>query len=293
MDRAILECDGLVKDYGRFRALDNLTLSVAPGEIFGLLGPNGSGKSTAIRLALGFIRPTSGSARVGGFDCWSDAVAVKRLLSYLPGELRLYENMTGREIVRFLARLRGSDVGPEAVQLARQFDIDLDRPLIQLSSGMKRKVALLTVLVPRVPLVILDEPTNALDPTMRSQFLDLVRAAKDRGQAVVFSSHVLSEVESVCDRVGILKQGRLVHLESMHRLRDEKVVWARLSRSPEAWPEIPGVRPATPLGREIAFDVTGAPGPLFGWLGAQAVEEVRVEPTGLHAVYLKYHGIEA
>src|SRR5947209_5457050 len=133
----LLETLGLTKDYGPFRALDDLTLSVAPGEIFGLLGPNGSGKSTALRLLLGFLRATTGTARVAGLDCWADSVAVRRRVAYLPGELRLYERMTGRELVRFLTRLRGTPLTADPDEMAKRFDFDLDRPLVNMSSGMK------------------------------------------------------------------------------------------------------------------------------------------------------------
>ena len=201
MPDALLETDALTKDYGRFRALANLTLRIQPGEVVGLLGPNGSGKSTALRLLLGFIRPTSGTARVAGFDCWAQSVEVRKRVAYLPGELRLYETMTGRRLVTFLGEVRGARPGPELDALAKKLDIDIDRPLTHMSSGMKRKVALLAVLVPNVPLIILDEPTNTLDPTMRDELLEQLRGAKARGQAVLFSSHVLQEVEAVCDRV--------------------------------------------------------------------------------------------
>src|SRR5437879_12572598 len=144
----LLRTEHLTKDYGRFRALDDLNLTVAPGEIFGLLGPNGSGKSTALRLLLGFLRPTSGSASIAGLDCWSDSVEVRRRVAYLPGELRLYETMTGRQILRFLAELRRGEVAGDQDRLGQRLDIDLDPPLIQMSSGMKRKIALLTVLLP-------------------------------------------------------------------------------------------------------------------------------------------------
>src|SRR5438445_1415311 len=153
----LLRTEHLTKDYGRFRALDDLTLSIAPGEVFGLLGPNGSGKTTALRLLLGFLRPTAGHAWVGEHDCWRDSVAARSQVAYLPGELRLYENMTGRQLVRFLSQLRGREPKQDVDALAQRFDIDLDRPLVQLSSGMKRKVALLQVLVPEAPLLILDE----------------------------------------------------------------------------------------------------------------------------------------
>src|SRR5713101_2236957 len=177
----LLVTEQLTKNYGNYRALDGLDLTVAPGEVFGLLGPHGSGKTTALRLLLGFLRPTSGSATIAGHDCWHDSVAVRRQVTYLPGELRLYENMTGRQLVCFLCRLRGQEVDGNLGSLARRFDIDLDRPIADLSSGMKRKVALLQVLVPRVPLLILDEPTNTLDPNMRDELLEQLRQARDQG----------------------------------------------------------------------------------------------------------------
>src|SRR5439155_11034107 len=201
----LLRTEHLTKDYGRFRALDDLQLNVAAGEVFGLLGPNGSGKTTALRLLLGYLRPTAGGAWIAGHDCWHDGVAARRQVAYLPGELRLYENMTGRQLVHFLSRLRGQRTNSEVDVLARRLDIDLERPIAHLSSGMKRKVALLQVLVPQAPLLILDEPTNTLDPSMRDELLAQLRQASQQGQAVLFSSHVLAEVERVCDRVGILR----------------------------------------------------------------------------------------
>ena len=147
----LLRTENLTKDYGRFRALDALTLAVPPGEVVGLLGPNGSGKTTALRLILGFLRPTAGHAWVAGHECWRDSVAARRAVAYLPGELRLYENLSGRQLVHFLGRLRGRPPRPEMDDLAERFDVDLDRPLSHLSSGMKRKVALLQVLVRRTP----------------------------------------------------------------------------------------------------------------------------------------------
>ena len=148
-----------------------MNLHIAPGEIVGLLGPNGSGKSTALRLMLGFLKPTLGRATIAGFNCWAQGVEARQRVAYLPGELRLYDTMTGRRLVTFLRELRGESVGSEVDALAKKLDIDIDRPLTHMSSGMKRKVALLAVLVPKVPLIILDEPTNTLDPTMRDELL--------------------------------------------------------------------------------------------------------------------------
>ncbi|MBP3959464.1 ABC transporter ATP-binding protein [Gemmata sp. G18] len=292
MTEPILATENLTKDYGPFRALSALTLSVAPGEVVGLLGPNGSGKSTALRLVLGFLRPTAGRARIGGFDCWADSVEARKRVAYLPGELRLYDTMTGRRLVTFLAQLRGGTPGTEVDDLAKKLDIDVDRPLTQMSSGMKRKVALLAVLVPKVPLIILDEPTNTLDPTMRDELLDQLKAARDRGQAVLFSSHVLQEVEAVCDRVAILRRGELVHTQEMSSLREGRSVSAQLT----------GTRPATgPDGSPLSADAISRDGrlqltfrgplpALLDWLAKQPLADLVIEPQGLTPIYKKFHG---
>jgi ABC-2 type transport system ATP-binding protein len=291
----MLRTEHLTKDYGRFRAVDDLSLEVAPGEVFGVLGPNGSGKTTALRLALGFLRPTAGSACVGGHDSWRDSVAARALVAYLPGELRLYENMTGRQLIDFLSRLRGRPPRAELQSLARRFDIDLSRPLANLSSGMKRKVALLQVMIADVPLLIMDEPTNALDPTMRDELLDQVRRARDRGQTVVFSSHVLTEVEQVCDRVAVLRRGRLVHLQRMDELRQGRRVSARYlpgAAPPDAsaLPTLPGLRVLERKDGRITLEHTGALHDLLDWLARQPLAELHVEPLGLASVYARYHG---
>jgi ABC-2 type transport system ATP-binding protein len=289
----LLRTDNLTKDYGTFRALDSLSLTVAPGEAFGLLGPNGSGKTTALRLLLGFLKPTAGSAVIGGHDCWRDSVNARRQVAYLPGELRLYENMTGRELVAFLSRLRGHPVNAELDRLARRLDIDLSRPLAHLSSGMKRKVALLSVLTPHAPLLILDEPTNTLDPTMRDELLAQLRQARDQGQAVLFSSHVLSEVERVCDRVGILQRGRLVHLQTMADLRQARLVRARFPQGVPGLPDLPDMHVRSQQDGQVTLEYSGPLPPLLDWLARHPVEDLRIEPLGLGPIYHRYHGAEA
>lgn len=289
----LLQTAGLTKDYGRQRALDDLSLSIAPGEIFGLLGPNGSGKSTALRLVLGFLRPTAGRATVAGHDCWRDSVAARRDIAYLPGELRLYENMSGRQLITFLSRLRGQGVAAELDPLARRLDIDLNRPLVQMSSGMKRKVALLQVLTADARLLILDEPTNTLDPTMRAQLLEQLRQARQRGQAVLFSSHVLTEVEQVCDRVGILQRGRLVHVQKIAELGEARRIQVRFSRDPDPIPDLPGLNLHATADHQVTLEYGGPLPPLLDWLARQSVTELRVEPLGLGPIYHRYHGVEA
>jgi ABC-2 type transport system ATP-binding protein len=288
----LLLTEALTKDYGRFRALDSLNLRIDRGEVFGLLGPNGSGKSTALRLLLGFLRPTAGRAAIAGHDCWSDSVAARTQVAYLPGELRLYENMTGRQLVTFLGRLRGQP--PDAGVLksfAGRFDIDLDKPLVQMSSGMKRKVALMTVLLPPVPLVILDEPTNTLDPTMRDELLAQLREVRQRGQTVLFSSHVLAEVEQVCDRVAILQRGKLVHVQAMEELREGRRISARFGAPPASWPALPGLGTVSGHDGVTELDYRGPLPPLLDWLSRQSLSDLRIEPLGLSPIYHRFHGV--
>jgi len=289
----LLRTERLTKDYGRFRALDALDLDVRPGEICGILGPNGSGKSTALRLVLGFMRPTAGHAWIAGHDCWHDSVHARRHVTYLPGELRLYENMTGRQLLEFLAKLRQQPINGDLQRLAKTFDIDIARPLAQLSSGMKRKVALLAVLAPGTPLVILDEPTNTLDPTMRDELLSQLRHARAQGQTVLFSSHVLTEVEQVCDRVAILHQGRLAHIQTMAELREVRRVSARFAEEPRAMPELPGLGRIQRDRTHATFEYSGPLRELLAWLAQQDVVDLRIEPLGLSGIYHRFHGSES
>jgi len=285
----LLRTELLTKHYGDIIALDRLDLEIKPGEIVGILGPNGSGKTTALRLMLGFLCPTSGRAFINGHDCWDDSINARRFVSYLPGELRLYENMTGSQLIDFLSELRQTMPTDRVVQLARQFDIDIERPLAQMSSGMKRKIALMQVLLPETPLVILDEPTNTLDPSMRDQLLGQLAEAAKRGQAVLFSSHVLTEVEQVCDRVAILQEGRLVHWEDMKTLRSQRRVRVRLSEPITAITLPAGVSSLKTDGQELEFPYAGPMPELTRWLATMPIADLRVEPLGLAEIYQQYH----
>ena len=199
--------------------------------------------------------------------------------------------MTGRRLVTFLGRLRGEPPSPEVDALAKKLDIDIDRPLTHMSSGMKRKVALLAVLVPKVPLIILDEPTNTLDPTMRDELLEQLRAARDRGQAVLFSSHVLHEVEAVCDRVAILRRGELVHVQEMDELREGRSVRARLTGpAPTTGPENTALTPGAITNSHLQMVFHGPLPVLLDWLAKQPVADLVIEPQGLAPIYKKFHG---
>lgn len=287
MNNVLLHTVGLTKDYGQFRALDHLDLDIAPGEIFGLLGPNGSGKSTAIRILLGMLRPSAGTAQVQGHDCWKQSVEVRKLVSYLPGELRLYDNLTGIQLLNFLAGLRGKPIAGDIDLLSKRFNIDISRPLSQLSSGMKRKIALMAVILARTPLAILDEPTNTLDPTMRDELLDQIREACDRGQTILFSSHVLQEVEAVCHRVGILRLGKLVHLQSLDDIRTKRRVNVLFRKEPTT--QLPTHVTAERNELNWQLHIDGELQPTLEWLARNQVAELSIEPEGLSRIYQKYH----
>lgn len=299
MKEPLVETHNLTKHYGPVVALDNLTLRINPGEIVGLLGPNGSGKTTAIRLMLGFLRPTTGMARVCGFDCWKHSVEVRLRTAYLPGELRLYENLTGRQLLDFLTALRaarsrglnGGMLGPDwdAEQLAKRFALNLEQPIRTLSSGMKHKLALVSVLSARTPLLIIDEPTNTLDPAMREELLELLRSLRDAGRTVLLSSHVLREVEAVCDRVAILSQGRLAALERLADLRQCRRVRVKFARP--CTQKVPLEDAIVEQdGLQCSWLLRGSLRPLLSWLAEQEVEDIRVEAAGLELLYRQIQG---
>ena len=211
--------DGLTKRYGADRGVIDLSFRVARGEVFGYLGPNGAGKTTTIRLLLDLARPTSGSVSVLGLDPRRDGVALRRRLGVVPGDLRLYERLTGREIVRYFASLRDGTTRPEIDALAARLDADLDRPVRSLSKGNRQKIGLIQALAHRPELLVLDEPTSGLDPLVQEEVLDLLREAAAEGRTVFLSSHALAEVQRVADRVAIIRDGRLVLVEGVESLR--------------------------------------------------------------------------
>ena len=215
----VIELDHLTKSYGERRGVVELTFSVEAGEVFGFLGPNGAGKTTTIRTLLDHIRPTSGSARVFGLDPHTDVVEVHRRTGYLPGEFGLYEGFTAIEYLAFFSALRAGVDGGAVRTLAERLSLDLETPIRELSHGNRQKVGLAQALMHRPELVILDEPTQGLDPLVQHQFHQLLNEAREEGRTVFLSSHVMSEVERICDRVAIIREGRLVAIEDIGDLR--------------------------------------------------------------------------
>ncbi|MEM9563610.1 MAG: ABC transporter ATP-binding protein [Actinomycetota bacterium] len=214
---------GLTKFYGRHRGIENVDLVVERGEVFGFLGPNGAGKSTTIRLLLDLLRPTAGAASVLGLDPRRDAVAVRSRVGYLPGDLSMYGDMTGRQLCTYFAALRGLDTPLEVEILARRFDLDLDRRIGDYSTGNRQKVGLVQALMHEPELLILDEPTSGLDPLMQQEFYAVVDEIRNAGRTVFLSSHLLPEVEKVADRVAIIRNGRLVVVDEVATLKARAV----------------------------------------------------------------------
>ena len=209
---AIVEVERLTKSYGGKRGIADVSFKVEEGEVFGFLGPNGAGKTTTIRIFMAFLRPDSGSAQIAGLDCWRQSVEIKRLVGYLPGEPALDPNLTGGQILEYFAHLRGGVDQPYLKQLVQRFDLDTSRKFRQYSTGNKRKVVLIQAFMHRPRLLILDEPTSGLDPLNQQEFDRMVKEARDEGRTVFLSSHVLSEVEKTCTRVGIIRDGSLVRI---------------------------------------------------------------------------------
>ena len=215
---AVIDTEELTKFYGAERGIESVTMSVEAGEVFAFLGPNGAGKTTTIRTLLDLLHPSRGRARIFGLDSRRDSVAIRRRLGNLPGDFGYGKHSSGREALALLARLRGVDDLGRAEQLAERFRADLDRSLGKLSRGNRQKVGLILAMFHSPELLILDEPTSGLDPLMQEEFLALVREERERGCAIFLSSHELDEVERVCDRVGIIRDGRLIAVERIHDL---------------------------------------------------------------------------
>lgn len=245
-DAAAVQTTGLSKNYGRLAALTDVNLRIERGEVFGYLGPNGAGKTTTLRLLMGMIRPTAGSATVLGLDAWRDSVELHRQVGYLQGEAALYGKLTGRQHIAYFCHLRGTDDQSGALKLAGRLDLDLDHPTQTLSKGNRQKVAVVLALMSEPVLLILDEPTSGLDPLVQQEFHAILREHAARGGSVLLSSHVLNEVQRVADRIGVVRAGRLIAVERLEELRGKSLhhISARFADAVPAdvFDRLPGVR---------------------------------------------------
>ena len=289
-----IRTEGLSKRYGETLALDGLDLTVEPGEVYGYLGPNGAGKTTTIRLLLGLHRPTAGRAELFGIDAWGDPVAAHRRIAYVSAEPNLWPQLTGAETLDFLARVRGRDPGADAAyrdELIERFQLDSSKKIRALSHGNRQKVQLIAAFATRAELLILDEPTGGLDPLMEMAFRETVREAKERGQTVFLCSHILSEVEAVCDRVGILRAGRLVDQGTLAELRhlSAQTVEVTFGGPAPELPDLPGVHAERAGPNALRFDVTGSVGPLIAALAGHPVVSLESRAPSLEEIFMHHY----
>jgi ABC-2 type transport system ATP-binding protein len=289
---AAIETRQLTKTYGHTRGITDVNLEVRQGEVFGLLGPNGAGKTTTLRLLLDFIRPTSGSASVLGLDSRRSAVAIHRRIGYLPGELALYPKMTGEQLLAFIAQLGGERTPAKAAELADRLDLDLSRAIGTLSKGNKQKVGIVQAFAFDAELLILDEPTSGLDPLMQDEFHHLVSEAVGEGRTVLLSSHRLDEVQRIADRVGIVRDGKLVVVEDVGVLRAKALRqltfnFAAAVRA-EDFAGLPGVHDVEVSGDRVRLSVRGAIDAVIKAAAKHEVIDLVAEEGDLDAVFLKY-----
>lgn len=215
----VLKTTGLTKKFGDFAALDGVDIEVARGEVYGFIGPNGAGKSTTIRVLLGILKATEGKAVIFGKDAWKDAVEIHKRVAYVPGDVSLWPNLTGGEVIDLFIKLRGSSNGSQREELIRKFDLDPSKKCRTYSKGNRQKVALIAALAVDADLYIFDEPTSGLDPLMERVFQEWVHEAKAKGKSILLSSHILSEVEKLCDKVAIIRQGKIIETGTLKELR--------------------------------------------------------------------------
>ncbi|MFA5863304.1 MAG: ABC transporter ATP-binding protein [Phycisphaerae bacterium] len=287
-----IEIQNLTKYYGRRRGIAELTLQVPRGSIYGFLGPNGAGKTTTIRLLLGFLKPTFGRARVMGLDMAKHSLAIRSRTGYLPGEVRFFNHLTGYGMLSLLANLRGTDCRKRAEQLADVLDLDLSLKIRSHSRGMRQKLGIIQAMMHEPDVLILDEPTNSLDPLVQQRVYHLLRQYAARGGTVFFSSHIINEVERICTRVAIIRSGRLVADDNVDELRAKSIPHVMLilksgGSLPEPLPE--GLQLISTEGREVHLVSSGPADRLIDFLNKLPIDFLTIEAASLEEVFMRFY----
>jgi ABC-2 type transport system ATP-binding protein len=286
-----IHTERLSKSYGDTLALDGLDLSVGEGEVYGYLGPNGSGKTTTIRLLLGLHRPSAGRARLFGIDAWRDPVSAHREVAYVAGEPFLWPALTSEETFEFLARVHGGTDVAYRARLVERFQLESEKRVRALSKGNRQKVQLIAAFATRARLLILDEPTSGLDPLMEVAFRETVNEARERGQTIFLSSHILSEVEALCDRVGILREGRLVDQGTLRELRHlgAQTIEITFAGPAPSLPQLPGMSVVSAGANALRCEVNGSVGPLIAALAEHPVIALSSREPSLEEIFLHHY----
>jgi ABC-2 type transport system ATP-binding protein len=289
-----VRAEGLSKRYGETLAVDGLNLDIAAGEVYGFLGPNGAGKTTTIRMLLGLHRPTAGSSAIFGIDAWHDPVAAHKRVAYVAGEPSLWPHLSAEETLAFFGNMHDSvDTGYRA-ELVERFELEQTKKVRALSKGNRQKIQLIAAFATRADLLVLDEPTSGLDPLMEVVFRETVSEAKERGQTVFLSSHILSEVEALCDRVGILRQGRLVEEGTLAQLRHlhTQTIDVTFAGEPPDLPNLDHITVTRAGQNTLRFEASGSVAPLFAMLNGREVVAVRSQEPSLEEIFLHYYGTD-
>ena len=294
MSEQAIVLNELTKHYGKNRGINNLSFSVNQGEFFGFIGPNGAGKSTTIRTLMGLIRPTGGSASIFDLDCHSKASVIARDVGYLPSENSYYENMKVRELLQYTADLYGMDCKTKMKELADRLNLDLSRKIADLSLGNKKKVGIVSAIMTSPKLIIMDEPTSGLDPLIQQAFYDILKEENSRGATVFFSSHVLSEVQKLCDRVAILKEGQLIGIQSIKELREsgyKKVSLSAKEAIPRDFFDLSGIAnyAETADKTSVSFMYNGNITAIIDKLHLLHLDDVLLEEPSLEEIFMHYY----
>ena len=294
MSEQAIVLNELTKHYGKHRGINNLSFSVNQGEFFGFIGPNGAGKSTTIRTLMGLIRPTGGSASIFDLDCHSKASVIARDVGYLPSEDSYYENMKVRELLQYTADLYGMDCKTKMKELADRLNLDLSRKIADLSLGNKKKVGIVSAIMTSPKLIIMDEPTSGLDPLNQQAFYDILKEENSRGATVFFSSHVLSEVQKLCDRVAILKEGQLIGIQSIKELREsgyKKVSLSAKEAIPRDFFDLSGIAnyAETADKTSVSFVYNGNITAIIDKLHLLHLDDVLLEEPSLEEIFMHYY----
>ncbi len=286
-------CKGLTKYYGRTRGIEGLNLEVGRGEIFGFLGPNGAGKTTTIRMFMGLLRPTNGSATIMGMDTWAKSTPIKSHVGHIPDDVSLYDNLHVHDLLEYIDRFRP---GPDPLrgELTERLDLDVKKKVKSLSRGNRQKVAIILAMMHDPEILILDEPTLGLDPLMQQEFYSILGEFKDRGHTVFLSSHILSEVERACDRVGIVKEGRLVDVRAIEELRQNKIrhmdVLFTNYVSPDEFQKLPHVISVEELNSHMRITIKGDIDALIKQIALHQVEDLTFTQPSLEDFFMSFYG---
>lgn len=293
---ALIVTEQLTRMYGSRRGIDDVNLSIPEGSLYGFLGPNGAGKTTTIRVLLGFLRPTHGAARMMGMDCWRESAVIKREVGYVPGDLRLWPWMSGRSAIKLFGTIRGRDLRAAGERLAEAFELDMSVKVRAMSRGMRQKLGLVLAMAHDPKVLVLDEPSSALDPLMQDRLRDLLRAAAARGTTVFFSSHTLGEVEALCERVAIVRAGMIVADSTLDELRRQARQEVEI-----VWRDDVGMRVDVPrfvhlverTERRWAGHVDDAAlGELIGFLNGKPIADLRIARPDLETIFRRFYDEE-